>query len=120
MPAVASLIIVPPASTRASSSKADKDIVAGMVAGINADTWVTDGATYDTYKLAQNGSGLYRRALPKALNVPAHTLKSKVWGIGKDGAVVTDRDKKAEWKFAFTLDPNRPKRTRAPKSTTSA
>lgn len=110
------LIIVPPASTRASSSKADSALVAAMAAQISPETWVSDGKTYKTYKAAQNASGLYRRALPKALNIEPHKMRSKTWGTDAKGVVVTDRDKEASWVFAFTTAPDRVKRTRAARS----
>lgn len=113
-----SLIITPPASTRASKTQVNQEILDGMVSGISSEQWVFDGQTYKTSKEANSAAGPYRRALPKALGIPPHTLKSKVWGEDKNGVVVTDRKKQATWRFAFTIDPDRKPKQR--KQTTAS
>lgn len=119
MPEIGSLIIVPPESTRASASKADPEIVAAMAAAISETSWGFDGKTYKTAKLATQAQSVYRRVLPKALDIEPHHLKSKIWGTDSKGSVVTDRTKNAEWRFAFTIDKTREKQTRKKKTETA-
>lgn len=116
MPKLSSLIIEPPEATRKSSSSANPDVVLQMVSEIGPEAWVWDGKVYATAKAAEQEAGVYRRALPKALGMDAHKLKSKIWGTDKDGKVVTDREKPADWRFAFQTDPNRQKREQKPKA----
>lgn len=110
-----SLLIEPPTIARTRQGSADQALTARMQAEVGEGKWVTDGKTYKDYKGAGNESQVYRRSLASALSVEPHKIKSRVWGV-KDGAIVTDRNKPADWRFALTVDPNRAKQVRTRKA----
>lgn len=104
-------VIEVPNISRTRSSSAEQEIVKGMAAEAAEGVWVTDGYVYESYADAGNASQIYRRAIAKALGLETHKIKSKTWGVNGD-TIVTDRDAKADWKYALTVDPSREKRTR--------
>lgn len=102
-----SLIIEPPAITRASKSSADPELLKAMASQLSSEHWISDGQVYKTNKDASNALGLYRRVLPKTTGIAPHTLKTMTWGQDKKGNPVTDRNAPADWRFGIKLDPTR-------------
>lgn len=109
--AASDFIVTPPSVTRERESSADAKTVEGMAKAFRPGSYVSNGKTYKTHKAAQNDSAVYRRAFARALYVEPHKIKTRIWG-DRDGVIVLDRTKSADWRFGLTVDPDRQKRTR--------
>lgn len=113
MPPAGSLVVSPPQIARSRESSADQAIVEQMAKQAVEGAFVTNGLVYEKHEEASNDAQIYKRAVARAKQVPDHKMRSRVWGMTKDGKVELDTDKKAEWQFAVKYDPNREKSTRA-------
>lgn len=109
---MSSLVVTPPPIQRSRESSADQAIVEAMVKQITPGKFITNGEVYAVHGDASNDAQLYKRAVARAMNVPDHKMRSRVWGTDSKGTILTDTDKRGNWLFAVRYDPDREKSTR--------